>query len=102
MLLLLLCQKILDKQTSTHGETVLVRLHIRYVKSGIKILRGQQEELSIGCAFRLLCARFVKEQICEGAELRRSRFAKEKQTAKSFHPNPMPHLTATALQRQLN
>ena len=68
MLLLLLCQKILDKQTSSHGETVLlVHSHIRYLESGIKILRGQQEELSIGCAFRLLCARFAKEQICEGA-----------------------------------
>ena len=100
MLLLLLCQKILDKQTSSHGETVLlVHSHIHYLESGIKILRGQQEELPIGCAFRLLCARFAKERICEGAELQR-RIAKEQQM--SFHPNPMPHLTATELQRQLN
>ena len=76
-LLLLLCQKILDKQTSSHSQTVLVILHIRYLETGIKILCEQQAELSIGCAFRFLCARFGKEQICEGADLRRSRFAKE-------------------------
>ena len=63
MLLLLLCQKILDKQTSTHGETVLVRLHIRYVESGIKILRRQREELNWLRIPIALCA------ICEGADL---------------------------------
>ena len=76
MLLLLLCQKILDKQMSSHSQTVLVFLHIRYLETGIKILCEQQAELSIGCAFRFLCARFVKEEICEEADLRRRRIAK--------------------------
>ena len=70
-------EMILDKQTSSHDQTVLVRLHICYLETGIKILREQQAEFSIGCAFRLLCARFEKEQICEGGELRRRRMAKE-------------------------
>ena len=68
-ILLLLCQKIFDKETSSHSQTVLVFLHIRYLETGIKILCEQQAELSIGCAFRFLCARFAKEQICEGGEL---------------------------------
>ena len=64
MLLLLLCQKILDKQTSSHGETVLlVHRHIRFLESGIKILRGKQEELNWLRIPIALCA------ICEGADL---------------------------------